>query len=305
MNKICQVLHMEKLIFACFSSGKDFQAVLWAASIRKFAGLLSNSSIWVIIPDPENNLNKDVEDELTSLDVDIINIESDLQIRNFPFAEYVKAVETTESLAANKTEFLVWMNNDTLILNEPAEFILEEGKNLGFRPVHHTVIGSIYSEPVDPFWDLIYRKCQVSDDKIFPMKTHVDHNILRPYFNAGFLIVRPSIGLLQAWWNKFKGLYKDSAFQAFYDKNDLYTIFIHQAILAGVILSRMEKIQLQELPFAYNYPLHLYSKSPEEYKPKNLNELVTVRYEETKILREAKFHEPHKSWISQYLKRFS
>ena len=295
---------MEKLIFACFSSGKDFSAVLWAASIRKFAGSLSNSSIWVIIPDSKNSLNKDVEDELISLDVNTVNVESDLKIRKFPFAEYVKAVATTESLAVKKSEFLVWMNSDTLILNEPIDFILDEGKNLGFRPVHHTLIGSIYSEPIDPFWELIYQKCHVSDDKIFPMKTHVDHNILRPYFNAGFLIVRQKMGLLQAWWDKFKGLYKDSAFQAFYEKNEIYTIFIHQAILAGVILSQMEKLQLQELSFAYNYPLHLYAESPAEYQPKNLNELVTVRYEDTNILKEARFHEPHYSWISQYLKRY-
>ena len=133
-------------------------AALWAASIRKFADSLSNSSIWVIIPESKNSLNKDVETELLSLNVKILNFETDLEIRKFPFAEYVKAVATTESLAERKSEFLAWMNSDTLILNEPVDFILDEETNLGFRPVHHTLIGSKYNKPADPFWELIYRK---------------------------------------------------------------------------------------------------------------------------------------------------
>ncbi len=295
---------MEKIIFACFTSGKDFRTALWAASIRKFAGSLSNSPIWVIISDSKNTLDDKLEEALISLDVNIINYETDSKINKFPFVEYVKATAMIESLAEKESDILVCMISDTLILNEPVDFILDKGINLGFRPVHHTLIGSIYSEPVDPFWKLIYEKCQVSEEKLFPMKTHVDHNILRPYFNAGFLIVRPEKGLLQAWWKQFKELYKDPSFQAFYETNDIFTIFIHQAILAGTILSRMEKPQLQELPFEYNYPLHLYSESPEEYKPRSLSDLVTVRYENITVLKEAMFHEPYKSWILKQLEEY-
>ena len=211
---------MEKLIFACFASGKDFNPALWAASIRKFAGSLSNSPIWVIIPDVKQNLDQRLEKELISLKVEIINYETDLDTKSFPFADYVNATAMIESLAEGNTEILVCMISDTLILKEPIDFILEKGINLGYRPVHHTLIGSIYNQPVTPFWKLIYDKCQVTIEKLFPMRTHVDHNILRPYFNAGFLIVRPKFGLFRAWWNLFKEIYKNSTFQTFYEKND-------------------------------------------------------------------------------------
>jgi hypothetical protein len=293
---------MDKLIFACLSSGKDFSAALWAASIRKFAGSLANSSIWVIIPDSKNITNQDLETELRSLEVKVIDFEIDLELRKFPFAEDVKTAAITESLAESEAEILVWMNTDTMIINEPSGFNLRKDKNLGYRPVHHTLVGSIYNKPIDPFWKLVYDKCHVSEEKIFPMKTHVDHNTLRPYFNAGFLIVRPALGLLQYWWKKFNELYLESEFKEFYQKNDLYSIFIHQAILAGVILNQMEKSMLQELPFEYNYPLHLLHECPEEYIPIDLNDLKTVRYENTKILKAAKFKDPQKSWISQQLK---
>ena len=288
---------MKDLIFSCFTSGKDFKAALWATSIRKFAGSLSKTPIWVIIPDSKDSLDPNLKKKLLSLDVDIVNYDTDLEIEGFPFANYVKATAMIESLAENKSEILVNMIADTLILNEPSDFILNEGINLGYRPVHHTLIGSIYSEPVDPFWKLIYEKCLVPEERIFPMRTHVDNNILRPYFNAGFLIVRPKVKLLQAWWKKFKRYYKNPEFQTFYNKNDFYAIFIHQAILAGTLLTQLEKSEMQELPFEYNYPLHLISESPDEYKPQNLNDLVTVRYEKTSIIREAGFNESYRSWI--------
>ena len=58
---------------------------------------------------------------------------------------------------------------------------------------------------------------------------------------------------------------------------------------------------IQELPFEYNFPLHLLQETPDEYKPSDLSTLVTVRYENIKILKKSVFNEPHNSWISQQL----
>jgi len=253
---------MEQVIFAWIleSDGLDPRTPLLIKSIRKFAGIFSASPIWVLVPNSENELSDEQKDQLLSLDVQLIPFSVDPEVLKFPFAGYVLATATAESLALEKTEFLVWLNSDTLVINEPTCFLLDDDKNLGYRPVHHTLVGSIYGEPIDPFWELIYHKCSVSEGKIFPMKTHVDHNTLRPYFNAGCLIVRPPKGLFQSWWKSFKELYRDPSFERFYETNRLYTIFIHQAVLAGVILSSMdpqEPQELQELPFNYNYPLHL------------------------------------------------
>ncbi|MFX1533859.1 MAG: hypothetical protein ACFFDI_06455 [Promethearchaeota archaeon] len=294
---------MEKLVFACLvdSRGAELKAALLTASIRKFAGILSNCPIWVFVPNSEDKISKEMKKQLLSLDVQIIPFIVESDDLKFPFADLVLAAATAESLAKEKTEFVAWILSDTLVINEPTLFLLDEDKNLGYRPVHHTLIGSIYEEPIDSFWELIYRKCQVSEDKIFPMKTHVDHNTLRPYFNAGFLIVRPKNGLLQSWWNRFKELYRDPSFEEYYEKNELYSIFIHQAVLAGVILSTMERQEFQELPFSYNYPLHLYSESPIEYRPQNLNDLITARYEDPEWLEKVPFQEPLKSWLTNQL----
>jgi hypothetical protein len=300
---------MEKLVFACVAPahgpGLDFNVPLLAASIRSFAGTLSDCPIWVLIPESENEICKNTKEQLQSLDVTIIRFAIDPDILKFPFAATVRAATTAESLVENKSRFLTWMGLDTLIINEPTFFLLDDGKTIGYRPVHHTLIGSLYQEPIDPFWELLYRKCHVTEEKIFPMNTHVDHNILRPYFNAGHLVVRPEKKTLRTWWAYFEELYHDPQIEEFYKKNELYAVFIHQAVLTGIILSSTEPQELQELPFAYNYPLHLYHESPPDLQPQNVNDLVTIRYENQSVLRTTSFHGPLKTWLEDHLHALS
>ncbi|MFX1312922.1 MAG: flavin reductase family protein [Promethearchaeota archaeon] len=294
---------MESLIFAYISDCSDPKDLILAASIRKFGESLSNYPIWVLIPKPEENINKAIKNIFLSLNVDLIPF-STKDEPEFPFISYVLAAANAELLAKKKGKLIVWLGSNTIIFNEPKHFILDDEKNLGYRPVHHTNIGSFYDEPIDPFWKLVYQKCNISKEQIFPMKTHVDNNIIRPYFNAGCLIVRPERGLLQSWWNTYKELYNEQCFRDYYNKNYIYAIFIHQAVLSGIILSTMERNELYELPFDYNYPLNLYYNCPFVYRVKNVNELTTVRYEDLKNLKNIPIQDPLKSWLMKQMDNF-
>jgi len=286
----------EKLIFAYFSDGLDTKVLLLAASIRKFGESLSDCPIWVLIPEKSENVNKEIRNLFVSLNVDLIPFPTKNDPR-FPFINYVIAAAKAEFLAKEKGMLLAWLGSNTIIFNEPKNFILEGDKILGYRPVHHTNIGSFYDEPIDLFWELVYQKCNVSKDRIFPMKTHVDHNKIRPYFNAGCLIVRPEKGILQSWYNSYKKLYSEQYFKDYYNKNYIYAIFIHQAVLSGVILSTIERRELYELPFDYNYPLNLYYNCPFIYRAKNVNKLTTVRYEDLDDLKKIPIKDPLKTWL--------
>ncbi|MBD3190837.1 MAG: hypothetical protein GF308_09350 [Candidatus Heimdallarchaeota archaeon] len=138
------------------------------------------------------------------------------------------------------------------------------------------------------------------------MNTHVDHNTLRPYFNSGYLIVRPERGLFQKWWDYYKKIYCDPDFDEFYEKNDLYRIFIHQAVLSAVVISTLKREELQELSFYHNYPLHLFEESPVEYRYKNSQKLITARYYLNKLSRQGELEkigiqEPLKNWLKEQL----
>jgi flavin reductase (DIM6/NTAB) family NADH-FMN oxidoreductase RutF len=294
---------MEKLVFAYFSDCSDPKDLILAASIREFGESLSNYPIWVLVPKSKENINNEMKNSFLSLNVDLIPISTKDEPK-FPFITYVLAAANAESLAKEKTKLLAWLGSNTIIFNEPKHFLLDNDKLLGYRPVHHTNIGSFYDEPLDPFWELVYQKCNISGEQIFPMKTHVDHNKLRPYFNAGCLIIRPEKELFQSWWNSYNVLYNKPYFKEYYDKNYLYAIFIHQAVLSGIILSNLERNELYELPFEYNYPLNLYYNCPFVYQVKDVNNLITVRYEDLGELEKIPIQDPLKSWLTNQINKF-
>ena len=116
-------------------------------------------------------------------------------------------------------------------------------------------------------------------ERVFAMKPVVEDLLMRPYFNAGILVTRPESGLLRRWYATFLELYQAPAFQAFYQQNPRYTIFMHQAVLAGVVLSQLERGELLELPDTYNYPVHLFASDTTSKRPAGMEALVTFRHE--------------------------
>jgi len=197
------------------------------------------------------------------------------------------------------------MDADSIVLQEPQELLLKTGKALGYRPVDHTLIGSPYREPRDAFWTAIYAACGVAEDRAFPITTTVDQEIIRPYFNAGLLAVRPTRGVLRRWRDGFDRLYREPIFEPFYQQNVLYRIFMHQAVLAGTVLAAMDSQELQALSNRVSYPLHLHSRYPSARRAKVMNELITCRYDtwfqEANWKESIAVQEPLASWLAEQL----
>ncbi len=299
---------MENLIFASFMlprKSSETNALLLAESIRAFAGALSHTPTWYLIPKYRDPPSQAVRDRLRALEVTLIPITPDYAVPAFPFIDKVVTASAAESMARGHTRLLVWLDSNTLLLHEPTALLLPDGKNLGFRPVHHTLIGSRFDEALDPFWTRIYHACHVPPDHVFPMMTHVDNTRIRPYINTGLLVTRPETGLLQAWRDTFFAVYQDPAFQDFYQQDERYRIFMHQAVLTGVILSTMAPTTLHELPPTYNYPLHLYTQDSTDHRPSSLDELVTFRhegfYEDSEWIKKMPANEALKHWIANRL----
>ncbi len=281
----------------------ETNTLLLVESIRSFAGTLSENPIWIFTPDSSKQLSTATKSRLKALDTKLISFALDKSKLPFFFASELQAIAYAESMAKTDTELLAWLDSNTLILKEPKEFLIPDEKSLGFRPVHHTLVGSRYKEPLDPFWTQIYQSCQVPEERVFPMETHVDNTIVRPYFNAGILITRPTNQLLRIWHDTFFGIYRKTKYKEFYRQDNRYQIFAHQAVLSGVILSLFPKVELQELPPTYNYPLHLFSEDVSKTRPSTLEELVTIRhegfYEDPEWLKQIPAKKALKNWISE------
>ncbi len=303
-----EMVEKKELIFSSIvyprrSSEKN--ALLLAESVRAFAGSLSRSPIWCYTPEIEEPLSQAFMDKLHTLDVALMPFEIDREVVRFPFTGEATAASQAESRALGSADILVWLNPNSVVLQEPRDFLLEDAKTLGYRPVHHTLVGSRFEEPLDPFWELIYGYCGVPEGRVFPMKTHVDDTVLRPYFNAGFIVVRPERCLLRAWHDAYLRVYREPPLQELYRQDGRYRIFVHQAVLSGVIMATLEKDEIQELPPVYNYPVHLHSEDVTDHRPSSLEELVTIRhegfYENPDWMHEMLAGEPLKQWFQERL----
>ena len=283
----------------------ETNALLLAESIRAFAGFLSHAPVWFYVPQNGKRLSTIATNKLSALNVTLIPFDVDEEVLRFPFTGHSIAAALAESMASNQANFIAWLNSNTIVLQEPRNFLLQDNKTLGFKPVHHTLLGSRYDEPLDSFWTLIYRYCNVPKDHVVPMMTHVEGVKIRPYINSGLLVTRPEKGLLRAWRDAFLRAHQEPAFREFYQQDERYAIFIQQAILSAVILSMLTTEEMQELPQTYNYPLHLHAEDITGTRPSGLEDLVTVRhegfYKDPDWCKKMPAGEPIKQWIAERL----
>lgn len=267
----CSIIHP--------GTNHEVDALLLAESIRAFAGCFANAPIWFMLPINGKQISERTSKRLQELNVQLIPINLSPGADDFFFSVEMAALDQVEKLAANQVSYLVWLDSNTILLNEPGDLVLKDSKKLAFKPVHWLLIGSDFDQPIDPFWQHIYQFCRVPQERLFPMHPIVQDIRMRPYFNAGLLVIRPEQGLLHNWHSKFMEIYLHPIFQEFYQKDPRYEIFMHQAVLSGIILNHFNPNELYELPDSYNYPLHLWVEDKTVLRPANLNNAVTIRHE--------------------------
>jgi hypothetical protein len=283
----------QPVIFATFaeSTPQIEHIVALAESIRKFAGAYSAAPIWVYMSDAlSKSVDKTLIDQLAALDVAVrISAAPDESLAFF-YSRKVFAAAQAEAEALGKTAILVWMDDDTVVLREPKEFHLVEGVSLGYRPVMHKLIGSLYAEPPDSGWARVYALLSVPEAAVFPMTTVADRQVIRPYFNAGMLVVRPERGILRTWAEAYPTLYQDSVFIEKAAQDQRWKIFLHQIALSGAVLSELRPGEMTELSGRYNYPIFfnaMFGGATEEFD--TIDSVVTLRHE-------AYFRKPDPQW---------
>jgi hypothetical protein len=282
-----------QVIFATFaeSAPQLEHIVALAKSIRKFAGAYRTALIWLYMPDElSKTTDKTVLDELSSLNVDVRISTAPEESLGYFYSRKVFAAAKAEADAQGKTAILVWMDDDTVVLKEPGEFLLADSISFGYRPVMHKLIGSLYAEPPDSDWARVYSLLSVPDAAVFPMTTVADRKTIRPYFNAGMLVVRPERGILRKWAETYAILYQDSVFINKAAQDQRWRIFLHQVALTGAVLNMLKPSEMTELSGQYNYPIFfnaMFGGATQEFD--NIDSVVTLRHE-------AYFRKPDPEW---------
>ena len=281
----------EKIVFAVMGERESQleYILLMAESIRTFGGEYKESPIWVYLPQALTNLSNEMENKFESFDVEIKEIEAPEKSLWFFLSRKVYAAAKAEEEAVENFDVLAWLNYDTILLNEPSEFILPENVSLGYRPVMHKNIGLFYDEPLDEFWQKSFDLMSVDEKNIFPIITPADGDTIKPYINAGCLIVRPERKIMKDWVNKFERLYNDARLTELCGQDRLHRIFIHQVALTGVLLNYLNKDEFVQLSEQVNYPLFFNETFGSKNDFHDVTGVITFRHE-------AFFNNPEKGW---------
>ena len=269
------------VIFASYAGDSEQlrNTLALVESIREFGGQFAGAPVWIYTPPNVLKTQEKLVKSISSLGAEVRQGDVPRDARDVPYAGKVFAASKAEAAAKGAASILVWLDEDTIVLKEPRELALARGKSVGLRPVTHRNIGSLYSEKPDAFWSLVYRKLAIPESAFFPMKTVADGALLRPYFNAGLLAVRPERGLLQGWKDAFAALYHDPEVMELCAKEARARIFLHQAALSGAILQSVAKDEMTMLPDGYNYPLFFNEMYGANRPFDTLDGVVTLRYD--------------------------
>ncbi len=276
-REVREAVHQATFVTLAVPGERALQALMLAQSIRDFGGAVAADPIWALVPDGGRRMSRGNATAFERLDVRLVPFPIDPDIREVPFA--VKAVGGAYAEALVASERLVWLDPDVLILDDGSEFLIPDGVALGYRPVHHQLIGPDWDEPLDSYWRLIYDSCHVPEDRVFRISTSVGEQI-KPYFNAGVFVVRPERSLLRRWLEALVHLAREQTITAHYHDEPLYEVFLHQAVFTAVLLHHLDRAEMMELSAAVNYPLNLHGDIPARKRAISLKRLTAIRTED-------------------------
>lgn len=271
----------QKMIVATFAEQElDLERIrLMIESLHTFAGRFKDTPVWVYLTEGVLASESRLLEEIESRGAEYRLGQAPEEATWFYLSRKVFASAQAEEAAAGKADILAWLDVDTVFLREPDEFLLPKGKSLGYRPVMHKNISPLYDEPLDEFWSRAYKNMAIPESLVFPVVTVADGDKIRPYINAGCLIVRPERGLLRKWAETFPLLYADPVLKEMCRRDERKRIFIHQVALSGAIMKHLKRDEMLELSNRVNYPVFFREMFGAKRDFHDISEAVTIRYE--------------------------
>jgi len=194
------------------------------------------------------------------------------ELRKLPFADKMLAAADFEK---NIDASYIWMDVDSIVLHEPKEWALYNKGEIGVKAVDQRNIGCSFEEIITPFWKEIYEYFGVSTD-VFPLFSTVGQEKIKPYFNAGMIVIKEHKNLFTCVSNGLKDLLKNPIILEKLQTDFSHRIFFHQAVLSIAILAKYSEKDIYIMNDWVNYPLHFRSQYP---RCIDFEELETIRYD--------------------------
>jgi len=278
---------METAFVACIERGVlERQALLLFESIRRYTGRFRDCPIYALSPRAEHGISASARSKLDQLGVVYID-----EILNTDCPEYGSANRVAAAAYVEQQhphDILVILDSDTLFLREPNEILLRPDVDVAVRPVG--VKGMCTSGPTDPFdayWRDLCRCSGVDYDQIPWTESFADRCRIKASYNAGLVIVRRELGIMQRWSDFFfnsvrqqlKPYSHDRRFRtgAGWVESGASRLWgSNQAALSLAVWSTTRNVQ--ELEPTYNYQLTLHNLINKKLRKRVFPSLVHVHY---------------------------
>lgn len=193
---------MDTAFVACIERGVlESQALLLFESIRRYTGRFRHCPIYAVSPRADHGISVSARSKLDELGVVHIDKILNVDCPEYGSANRVAAAAYVEQQHPHDT--LVILDSDTLFLREPNEILLQPDVDVAVRPV--AVKGMCTSGPTDPFdayWRDLCRCCGVDYNQLPWTESFADRCRIKASYNAGLVIVRGKLGIMQR-WSKF------------------------------------------------------------------------------------------------------
>jgi len=272
---------------ACIEKGVlERQALLLFESIRLYTGAFRDCPIYALSPRAGYNISASVRRNLDKLSVTYVDLVLNTECREYGSANRVAAAAYVEQ--QHPHEILVILDSDTLFLREPNEILLKPDVDVAVRPVG--VKGMCTSGPTDAFdsyWRDLCRCCGVDYDLIPWTESVADRQRIKASYNAGLVIVRGKLGIMQTWADFFFSSVRQQLKPYSYDRrfrtgagwvesgaSRLWGS--NQAALSLAIWSTTRRVR--ELEPTYNYQLILHEQIGWRRRREIFPNLVHVHY---------------------------
>lgn len=277
---------------------EEKRAEILINSIRAYGGNYSSMPVILVVSDSTQTQGSSLKGKVQ----EIITLKMNERFRQFPFSDKVYACAQVEEMVAGKTNWLVWINPDALMVAPPTAITANSNAWAALRPVHIQNIGDIAGAPISDYWKKIYEVAGLDTNKIWSVESYVDNKKLNGYFNSGCMAFNPSKGIFRTWKNDYEKLLLDSVNYAYYTSNPSYSFFCHQAVLSAVVMAKIDKEKINMLPPSFGYPLHLQQQENFNNKIRYFSEMVIVLEQNYLKANQIDIQEPFRSWIDANVK---
>ncbi|MEQ8925924.1 MAG: hypothetical protein RLO81_08935 [Fulvivirga sp.] len=249
------------IVFIAERGVLERQALALVDSLKINGKMWSECNLYCYSPRKDNLPGSYTINRLRKRGVRFVTEDLNKNFVDYPFSNKIFACEHAER--SINTEYLLFLDTDILVLNTFKLFEEFIG-DVGICPVEYKKIGTNGQDENMPYWSHLFKYFNCEREK--SIITSVSNEEIWPYWNAGVILVKRSVGVFKNWCNNFQIMMENRLIPS--EKT-----FVDQISLA-VTLEKYTK--LIQLPVSYNYPINenLNMTAPED----SLSSIVFAHY---------------------------